>query len=85
MVALKRRHVYSWNKFKNNIKKMRELKPNYLLILIWSFRKEVIKQEFSYLKNGGQLVFHLPRFHIVNYKNYKFYLKNDFKKLSYGF
>lgn len=66
-------------------KKMRELKPSHLFILIWSFRKEVIKQELSYLKNGGQLVFHLPRFHIVNYKNYKFYLKNDFKKLSYGF
>jgi hypothetical protein len=64
---------------------MRKLKPDFLFILIWSFRKEVINQELEYLKSGGQLVFHLPRFHVVNYNNYKFYLKNDFKKLSYGF
>ncbi len=63
---------------------MRRKKPKFLLVLIWSFRKEVIKQELNYLRNGGQLVFHLPRFHIVNIKNYKSFLKNDFKKLSYN-
>jgi len=65
--------------------KMRSIQPDFLLVLIWSFRKEVIKQEIKYLKKGGTLVFHLPRFHIINKYNYKFYLKNNFKKLSYNY
>jgi len=63
--------------------KMRKLKPDYLLVLIWSFRSEVIKQEEKYIKDGGNLIFHLPRFHIVNKQNYKTYLKKDFKPLTY--
>jgi NDP-4-keto-2,6-dideoxyhexose 3-C-methyltransferase len=62
---------------------MRKMKPDYLLILIWSFRKEVIKQELSYIKNGGNLVFHLPVFHIVNKDNFKIYLNSDFSEFSY--
>jgi NDP-4-keto-2,6-dideoxyhexose 3-C-methyltransferase len=65
--------------------KMRKKNPDYLLVLIWSFRKEVIKQELNFLKNGGKLVFHLPRFHIVNVNNFKSYLKKDFKNLSYNY
>ena len=64
---------------------MRKKKPDYLLVLIWSFRKEVIKQELNFLKNGGKLVFHLPRFHIININNFKSYLKEDFKNLSYNY
>ena len=64
---------------------MRRKKPDYLLVLIWPFRKEVIKQELNFLKNGGKLVFHLPRFHIVNINNFKSYLKEDFKNLSYDY
>ena len=33
--------------------KMRKLKPKYLLVLIWSFRKEVIIQEKKFILNGG--------------------------------
>ena len=66
-------------------KKMRKKNPDYLLVLIWSFRKEVIKQELNFLKKGGKLVFHLPRFHIVNINNFKSYLKKDFKNLSYNY
>ena len=62
---------------------MRKLKPDYLFILIWSFRKEVIKQEEKYIKNGGKLVFHLPKFHIIDKNNYKKYLKKDLKSLAY--
>ena len=62
---------------------MRKMKPDYLLILIWSFRKEVIKQELNYIKNGGNLVFHLPVFHIVNKDNFKIYLNSDFSEFSY--
>ncbi len=65
--------------------KMRTKKPDYLLVLIWSFRKEVIKQELNFLKNGGKLVFHLPKFHIVNINNFRTYLKKDFKNLSYNY
>ena len=63
--------------------KMRKLKPDYLLVLIWSFRSEVIKQEKEYILNGGKLIFHLPVFHIVDKDNYKAYLKTDFKSFAY--
>jgi NDP-4-keto-2,6-dideoxyhexose 3-C-methyltransferase len=62
--------------------KMRKMKPDYLLVLIWSFRKEVIKQEVDYIKNGGKLVFHLPILHIVDKNNYKKYLNSDFSAYS---
>jgi hypothetical protein len=62
---------------------MRKLNPDYLFVLIWSFRSEVIKQEEKYIKKGGKLIFHLPRFHIVNKDNYQFYLKKDFKSFAY--
>jgi NDP-4-keto-2,6-dideoxyhexose 3-C-methyltransferase len=57
--------------------KMRKIKPDYLLVLIWSFRKETIKQEIDYIKKGGKLVFHLPVFHIIDKYNYKEYLNSD--------
>ena len=66
-------------------KDMRKKTPDYLLVLIWPFRKEVIKQELNFLKRGGKLVFHLPRFHIVNKNNFKLYIKEDFKNLSYNY
>lgn len=63
---------------------MRKKNPKFLLVLIWSFRKEVIKQEKSYLKNGGKLVFHLPMFHIIDKYNYKKYMNNNFEAFSYN-
>lgn len=65
--------------------KMRILNPKYLLVLIWSFRSEIIKQELSYLKKGGTLIFHLPKFHIINKNNYKKFINRDFKELSYKY
>lgn len=64
---------------------MRKKKPDYLLVLIWSFRKEVIKQEIKFLENGGKLVFLLPKFHIVNKENFEEYIKSNFKSLSYEY
>ena len=64
--------------------KMRKLKPKYLLVLIWSFRKEVIKQELKYILNGGTLIFHLPVLHIVNKSNYKNFIDDDFKTFSFN-
>ena len=65
--------------------KMRKMKPKYLLVLIWSFRKEVINQEKKFLLNGGKLVFHLPMLHIVDRFNYKYFLNNNFDSFSYNF
>ena len=65
--------------------RMRIYNPDFLLVLIWPFRKEVIKQEIKYLKNGGKLIFHLPKLHIINKLNYKKYLKMDFKSMSYSY
>tara|TARA_B100000787_G_scaffold166006_1_gene150618 strand:- start:3588 stop:4844 length:1257 start_codon:yes stop_codon:yes gene_type:complete len=65
--------------------KMRENNPKFLLVLIWSFRSEIIKQEIDYLKGGGKLVFHLPKFHIISKKNYRKFLNKSFKELSYKY
>ena len=62
---------------------MRKLNPDYLLVLSWSFKSEVIKQEVNYLKKGGKLIFHLPFLHIVDKKNYKHHLKENFEAFSY--
>ena len=83
---------YKFNRFTpgSNIKiiskqKMRSLKPKFLLVLIWSFRKEVIQQEKNFLNKGGKLIFHLPMIHIVDKSNYKHFMNNDFKSFSYNF
>ena len=64
---------------------MRLIKPDYLIIFIWSFRKEVIVQELDFLFKGGKLIFLLPKFHIVTKFNYKEYLKNNFKEMAYDY
>ena len=64
---------------------MRKKNPDFLIVLIWSFRKEVIKQELKYIKSGGKLIFLLPRFHLINKSNYKHYLNQSFQKLSYNY
>ena len=66
-------------------KQMRKLKPDYLIVLIWSFRQEVINQEIDFIKRGGRLIFLLPQFHIIDKENYKFYKKSNFEKLSYTY
>lgn len=62
--------------------KFRKDRPEYTIVLIWSFRKEVILQEIKYLLNGGKLIFPLPVFHIVDKTNYKLYLKSDLSQFS---
>jgi 2-polyprenyl-3-methyl-5-hydroxy-6-metoxy-1,4-benzoquinol methylase len=66
-------------------KEMRSDNPDFLVILIWSFRREVIKEEINFLKKGGKLVFLLPRFHIIDKKNYKQYLKKNFQDQAYNY
>jgi NDP-4-keto-2,6-dideoxyhexose 3-C-methyltransferase len=81
---------YKYNRYTpgSNIKiipkeKMRKLNPDILFVLIWSFRKEVIKQEKKFLINGGKMLFHLPIPHIVDKNNYKKFLNSDFETFSY--
>jgi NDP-4-keto-2,6-dideoxyhexose 3-C-methyltransferase len=62
---------------------MRKLNPEYLVVFIWSFRKEVISEEINFIKNGGKLVFHLPKFHIVDKNNYKIYLQIKFSSIQW--
>ena len=40
---------------------------------------KVIKQEKSFIKDGGKLIFPLPVFHIVDKDNYLRYLEEDFR------
>ena len=47
---------------------MRSNPPEYLLVLPWHFREEIIKREDDYLENGGQLVFPFPNFEIYSKK-----------------
>ena len=64
--------------------KMRKMKIDYLFVLIWSFRSEVIKQEKKFIRSGGKLIFPLPVFHIVDKENYRQYLKEDLKTFAFN-
>jgi len=64
-------------------KEMRKINPDYLLVLIWSFKSEVIKQEIKYIKKGGKLIFHLPFLHVVDKDNYIEHLNENFEAFSY--
>ena len=47
---------------------MRSSPPEYLLVLPWHFRDEIIEREKGYLENGGQFIFPFPKFEIVSAK-----------------
>jgi hypothetical protein len=44
----------------------RAMKPDYLFVLPWHFKDNFIKRESEYLKNGGKLIFPLPKIEIVD-------------------
>lgn len=45
--------------------KLKKLKPDYLLVLPWHFKDNVIKKEKTYLNSGGKLLFPLPDIEII--------------------
>ena len=47
---------------------MRENPPDYLLVLPWHFREEIIEREHIFLENGGQFIFPFPHFEIFSSK-----------------
>lgn len=65
--------------------KIIEFNPKNILVLIWSFRSEIIRQEKDFINKGGNLIFHLPKFHIINKKNFKEYLSKNFNNFSYNY
>jgi NDP-4-keto-2,6-dideoxyhexose 3-C-methyltransferase len=44
---------------------MRESPPDFLLVLPWHFREEIIEREHEFLDGGGQLVFPFPTLDVV--------------------
>jgi GDP-mannose 4,6-dehydratase len=47
---------------------MRQSPPDYLLVLPWHFREEIIQREKEFLDNGGQFIFPFPQFEIIGAK-----------------
>lgn len=45
---------------------MRDLKPDFLLVLPWHFKEEFLKRESEYMNQGGQFIFPLPHFSLVS-------------------
>ena len=43
----------------------RGLKPDYMMVLPWHFKRNIIGREGAYLQSGGKLLFPLPRIEIV--------------------
>lgn len=41
------------------------LKPDYLLILPWHFRENILQRESAFLRRGGKMIFPLPAIEIV--------------------
>jgi hypothetical protein len=42
-----------------------EDRPDYMLVLAWNFRDEIVAQHAEYLAGGGKLIFPIPRVEIV--------------------
>ena len=47
---------------------MRETPPDYLLVLPWHFKNEILEREQQFLDAGGQFIFPFPHFEIVGSK-----------------
>ena len=63
---------FKYNKYTpgSNIKiisenELKNMKPDYMLVLPWHFKNFIIKKEKQFLKNGGKLIFPLPDIEIV--------------------
>jgi hypothetical protein len=54
--------------------KIYKFKPDYALLLAWNFSNEIIRNNITFLKNGGKFIIPIPKIKIISYKN--FYGKN---------
>jgi hypothetical protein len=48
-------------------KDVREMKPDYMLVLPWHFKDGIIQREREFLERGGRLIFPLPEIEIVGF------------------
>ena len=48
-------------------KDVREMKPDYMLVLPWHFKDGIIQREREFLEKGGRLIFPLPEIEIVGF------------------
>jgi C-methyltransferase-like protein len=46
-------------------KRLEEDCPDYLMILPWNFREEIMRQQTTYRAAGGQFIVPIPRLEIV--------------------
>jgi hypothetical protein len=44
----------------------RAMKPDYLLVLPWHFRTNLIEREAEFLRDGGKMIFPLPAIEVVD-------------------
>jgi len=44
---------------------VREMQPDYMLVLPWHFKDSIIKKEAEYLASGGKLIFPMPEIEII--------------------
>ena len=44
---------------------VRQLKPDYMLVLPWHFKESFLKREKDYLESGGKFIFPLPQLEII--------------------
>ena len=49
----------------------RNMNPDAFLVLPWNFKKEIVKREKNYIKEGGELMFPMPTPHVVTRKGEK--------------
>lgn len=63
---------------------MREAKPDYLFVLVWHFRREILADEQAFLERGGKIVFPLPRMHVVTKDNWRRYYDAPFSDVGYA-
>ncbi|HKZ49715.1 MAG TPA: class I SAM-dependent methyltransferase [Candidatus Nanoarchaeia archaeon] len=48
------------------LEEYRKEQPDYLFVLPYQFKKEMVKQEAEYLQRGGKMIFALPKFTVVD-------------------
>ena len=65
-------HEYIFESFSNtgipiiSEENSRKMKPDYYLVMPWHFKKEILKREKEFLKQGGKLIFPLPKLHVIS-------------------
>jgi len=45
---------------------MKEINPDYQLVLIWHLYKGLLDKEKEYLDNGGKFILPLPEFKVIS-------------------